>query len=401
MTAFIVFGRRLESDDPAFASALEEAHAQRHRPLCLCNPQGLEMYVSRAAGQYVLKRMPFTGSLHAPTCRSYDAPPEASGLGQLLGSAIQEDPSGGTTLLRLAFPVFKTRGHVIDIDDRSDAAKDARAGMRLSLRGLLHYLWDEGELTRWQPGFAGRRTWATVRRHLLGASAGKFVRGQPLLDRLYVPETFSVEGRDEISARRRALWARASAPTEHRRELLIAVAEVKGISATRWGASMVVKHVPDQAFWLDDRMYRQVKRRFESQLSLWATYEASHLLAIFTFGLQPTGTPAVDEMSLMLVSGHWLPVEDDYEIQLVDRLVRDGRQFKKLLRYELDAKLHLSVAILLDTDPPCALDVSRREGEEEPAVPPPNHELARWRWIPREGQPPPFPCRRPTPTELN
>ena len=330
MTALLVLGRRLDSEDPSLQAALEEAHGQRHRPLCLCKPQGLKMYVSRVGAQFVLKRMPFTGSLHAPGCRSYDTPPEASGLGQLLGSAIQEDPETGTTSLRLGFPVSKTRGHGIDADDRTDGASQARGGMRLSLRGLLHYLWDEGELSRWQPGFAGKRSWATVRKHLLDAAAGKTVRGRPLVERLYVPVVFSVEDREEINARRRALWSRASTQNAHRHELMIAIAELKGLSATRYGASMLVKHVPDQAFWLDEQIYRQVRRRFEPQLSLWATSEALHMLAIFTFAIRPTGVPTVEELSLLPASAHWLPIDDADELRLIDQLVRERREFKKL-----------------------------------------------------------------------
>jgi len=66
-------------------------------------------------------------------------------------------------------------------------------GQRLTLRSLLHYLWDQAELTHWKPGFVGRRSWTTVRRHLLRAAEYKVVRGHPLLASLYIPETFSVE----------------------------------------------------------------------------------------------------------------------------------------------------------------------------------------------------------------
>jgi hypothetical protein len=56
---------------------------------------------------------------------------------------------------------------------------------------FLHYLWNEAELNRWQPSFAGRRSWATVRRRLLAASLGKTIGRRALSDLLYVPEVFS------------------------------------------------------------------------------------------------------------------------------------------------------------------------------------------------------------------
>jgi len=51
--------------------------------------------VARLAGPtggYIVKRMPDTGSQHAPDCPSCEPPPQFSGLGQVLGSAIHRRP---------------------------------------------------------------------------------------------------------------------------------------------------------------------------------------------------------------------------------------------------------------------------------------------------------------------
>jgi len=55
------------------------------------------MYVARLGEGFIVKRMPDTGSHHAPDCPSYEPPAELSGLGQVLGSAITEDPATGET----------------------------------------------------------------------------------------------------------------------------------------------------------------------------------------------------------------------------------------------------------------------------------------------------------------
>ena len=71
------------------------------------------MYVARLAGTsdgFIVKRMPDTGSQHAPDCPSYEPPPKSSGLGQVLGSAISEDPATGETTLRLDFAMSKMAG---------------------------------------------------------------------------------------------------------------------------------------------------------------------------------------------------------------------------------------------------------------------------------------------------
>jgi hypothetical protein len=79
------------------------------------------------------------------------------------------------------------------------------------LRGLLHYLWDQAELTRWHPGFAGQANLGHGAKHLLQAAEHKLARGDSLRARLYVPEPFSIDERDAINARRLAQWQHAVA----------------------------------------------------------------------------------------------------------------------------------------------------------------------------------------------
>ena len=69
--------------------------------------RGIEMYVARLGYGFIVKRMPSTGSQHAPDCPSYEPPAEFSGLGQVLGSAITEDPATGETTLKLDFSMSK------------------------------------------------------------------------------------------------------------------------------------------------------------------------------------------------------------------------------------------------------------------------------------------------------
>ena len=109
----LVGGQRFEAGTPRLAEAVAEAHAARQRPRCPCLAEGVEMYIARLAGAYdgyVVKRMPGTGSQHAPDCPAYEPPPDATGLGQVLGSAISEDPATGETTLKLDFPLSKIAG---------------------------------------------------------------------------------------------------------------------------------------------------------------------------------------------------------------------------------------------------------------------------------------------------
>lgn len=391
-----IAGRRFEIGTRGFADAVADSHAAHQRPQCMCLVEGIEMYVARLGDGYIVKRMPDSGSQHAPGCPSYEPPAEATGLGQVLGSAITEDPATGETTLKLDFSMSKISGRTAMPAAGGDSDSVASSGTKLSLRGLLHYLWDQAELTRWQPGFAGRRTWSTVRKHLLQAAENKIARGDSLRTRLYIPEAFSVEQRDAINARRVAQWSHAIAAPGKPQHLMLLIAEVKEIVPARYGFKAVVKHVPDQAFALDEQLYRRLGRRFNSALALWGATDDIHMVMIATFSVAAAGIPTIVELSLMPVTRHWLPVEDGYEKQLIERLVADGRSFVKGLRYNLGAESELASATLTDCEGSALLlfvvhagidDNGRCRQVCDPSVPV-------WQWSPSREVMPALPPRQ-------
>ena len=358
--AYRIDNQRLTPFDAGFADALATAYVERLRPLCLCLAEGVAMYVARLGASFIVKRMPGTGSMHATDCVSYELPAELSGLAHVIGSAITENPETGITSLKLGFAMSKNGTRSIDFQcgDGADSAIDR--GAKLTLRGLLHYLWDQAELTRWHPGFAGRRSWATVRRHLYSATEGKIARGRALHACLYIPEVFNVERRDELTARRSLRWTHAMPTRDGVRQLMLMVGEVKEIMPTQFGFNAMIKHVPDQPFALSGRLYESIGRRFEQELSLWGACDGLHMVMIATFGLSDVGIPTIEDLSLMPTSAQWIPVEDVFELQLVNRLLRAGRRFSKSLRYDFPAERDLTAAVLLDTpDRPSPLCIAR------------------------------------------
>jgi hypothetical protein len=399
-----IAGRRVEIGARGFADAIADAHAAHQRPRCLCLGKGVEMYVARLGERYIVKRMPDTGYQHAPDCPSYEPPAECSGLGKVLGSAITEDPTTGETTLKLDFPLNKMPGRSQMPPAGGDSDSVTSDGAKLSLRGLLHYLWDQAELTRWHPGFAGKRTWSTVRKHLLLAAEDKVARGGSLRSRLYIPEVFSVDQRDAINARRISLWSQAVAVPGKQQQLMLTIAEIKEIVPARYGFKAVVKHVPDQAFALDEQLYRRLARCFERELALWGAADDIHMVMIATFSVAAAGIPAIVELSLMPVTRHWLPVEDGFEKQLVDRLVVDGRCFVKGLRYNLGAGSEIACATLTDCEGSAPLLFVNRSDIEgsgrqlhagDPSVPV-------WLWNPSSEAMPSLPPRQshhPSPVE--
>jgi hypothetical protein len=323
-----------------------------------------------------------------------------SGLGQVLGTAVKEDPATGETTLRLGFSLSKFSGRSGNLGASQTSDSVATNGTKLSLRALLHYLWDQAELTRWQPGFAGKRSWATVRKHLLQAAQNKTARGGALQERLYVPEVFYVEQRDVINARRIAHWrlcTEGSTTPGKAQRLMLLIAEVKEIVPSRYGYKAVIKHLPDQAFALDEQLYRRMARRFQNELAMWGAADKLRMLMIATFAVSESTVPTIVELSLMLATQQWLPIENGYESQLVERLVAEERSFIKGLRYNLQSR-SAAAATLTDCQgsaPFLFIAPMGSEGGEPFACMVGEQQTSVWRWCPQDEKMPLLPMRRP------
>ena len=330
---FQIGAATLSANDPQLAPALADAHARRIRPLCLCRQPAAPLYVARVAGQFIPKRMPGTGPQHDPGCESYEAPPELSGFGDLVGRAIQEDVDAGVTVLRLGFSLSRTGrrpapGPVTrEVDSvKADASK-------LSLQATLHYLWEEAGFHRWSERMSGKRNWFIIRKHLLQAAENKIAKGAPLADMLYIPEVFSAERKAELMQRHLSAVNKIASGATGPRRLMLLIGEVKEFAAARSGHKLVVKHLPEFPFLLRDGLHRRMAVRFERELTLWDAVAGAHLLIIATFGVGSGGVPDVEELALMVVTETWIPIEHIYDAQLVDALTRNGRRFIKGLRY--------------------------------------------------------------------
>lgn len=347
-------------DNPAFEEALAAIHAAKGRPLCMCQPDGVEMYVAKVHGadSYLVKRMPDSGARHASACESYEPPAELSGLGEVVGSAIQEDPDAGTTTLKLDFALTKTARRAAPIPNGGETDSVRTDGKKLTLRGTLHYLWEEAGFHRWSPKMAGSRNWFIVRKYLLQATDGKVTKGSGLAEILYIPESFRMDLKDAIAQRREARFRHIAAGPQGARHLMLLIGEVKEIAKSRYGHKVIIKHVPDAAFMMADDLHARLLKRFDVELTLWDALETSHLIMIGTFGVSATGVATFEEVALMNVTEHWIPFESIYETHLLDALTAAHRRFAKGLRYNLPSSRPLASAVLSDTAPlPTALYV--------------------------------------------
>lgn len=392
LAVYEIAGCHYEAASPGFADAIARAHAMKQRPRCTCMPGGIETYIAKLNGGYVVKRMPETGNQHATACPHFETAVESSSLGSLLGTAIREDPVTGLTTLKLDFILSRSPPRLASGRTSVSSTPTARGCPRLSLRALLLYLWEQAGLTRWQPGFAGKRSWAMVRRRLLQAADGKIVSGHPLLERLFLPEPFYVEEYEALSRRRAAFWAMAAPGSEDRCQLGLLVGELKELAPARCGFRAVVKQMPDQAFIVEERLYDRITRHLQPTLAMWNAADTVRMLVIATFRICASGVPSIVELSLVPTTSEWLPIDNAFEQQLIERLIAEGRSFLKNLRFGLRPDGAIACATLIDcTQPAPELFVVVNPGQVD--APKEANSAVRWAWHVVHESMPAFPRR--------
>lgn len=374
-SAYALGDEILSAGSPEFLSKLLRAYTTRKRPRCMCVAGGIEMYTSRHDDVVNLKRLPGTGSTHAPSCPSYEIPLEASGLGRLLGSAIRRDPLSGDSKLSLAFSL-STRHRSLDTTVQQ-AVRETRHGttQRLSMLGLLHYLWDQAELTHWHPSFHGRRSWAVVRNRVMDAASQMQTSRRPLGELLHMPESFAEDRVHAASEQRRKFFATAEAE----RRLALVAGELKSIHKSRDAWRLTIRHMPELPILLDDGMYRKARERFTHELELWRADDRVRLLALVAVSVGALGALQARSLSLSCTSPEWLPFSSQAEWSLLRALLGEQRSFIRALQYGLAppaGQARAPHAFLIDTAQQSQpLFIDQRSCPDDS-----NHEPDVWTW---------------------
>ena len=347
---YFVRGRTFASADAALQDALAQVYESSERPRCMCVPGGIEMYVAKHA-EFVIKRMPGTGHRHHPICDSFEPAAALSGLGELIGEAIVEHAPEQVEL-RTAFPLARVSGRPVARGEMTDdPASISAPRKRMSLRAVLHFLYDRAGFNRWYPAMEGRRSQAVICRFLTAAARGVNVKGGTLEERLFVPEQFWVPQAEEIAARRRRKLAMLASPdADAQFKMAILIGQLTGVEATACGRRMTIKHLPDVPLYIDNKAWEKAERAYQTILQA-ADADVEHKPRIVTAALiyaKREHTYQVDVLTLMLVTDQWIPLDGLYELPLVEALQRQGRVFIKPLKFDAKSAACFPNVLLLD-----------------------------------------------------
>jgi Protein of unknown function (DUF1173) len=325
-TRYFIKGRTYPAADPGLQDALAQVYGSPERPRCLCVSGGIEMYIARHA-DYIVKRMPDTGHLHHPTCPSFEPEPGMSGLGELIGDAIIEHTPDQVEV-RTDFAMSRLPGKAVPRGEAViDPAEVHAPRKRMSLRALLHYLCE--------------------------AARGVTVKGASLDERLYVPEPFRVELKDEIGERRRKKLALLLSPEDAVQYMMaIIVGEYKGSEPTAFGRRIVVKHMPDVPLYIENKTWERVERSYAAILQARdadVPQKPRVMMAALVYAKREY-VYQVDTVSMMLTTDQWIPLDGLYELPLIEVLQREQRSFMKPLKYDARSAATFPNVLLLDCE---------------------------------------------------
>jgi hypothetical protein len=316
----------------------------------MCKHGGIDMYVAKHR-LYVVKRMPGTGDQHHATCPSYEPEYGQSGLGQLMGQSIIER-SPDCVELRVDFPLAHAPGRALTRRTPQELAEINATAHRMSLRAVMHFLFERAGFNRWSPAMEGKRTQAVLHRYLLEAADGIETKGVRLSERLYVPEQFREERKTEIAERRRGRLALLQTPEDDIHfKMALVIGEYKCDGPSPFGHKVWLRHMPDAPLFIDARAWERLKGRYGDLFEARDadTKARQRVVMCALIYAKREHVYQIDGVSVMLTTENWVPLEGIHESDFIQALTGQRRRFMKPLRYDARSAALFPNALLLDT----------------------------------------------------
>ena len=341
-----IAGREIDEDDEQAGSLLSQAHERKIRPLCLCRRPFPQLQIAHIGEHYFVKRLPRDSGAHALQCERFEIPLSLSGKVVSAGKSIIDDQKSDGVEIKLAVALQPGK-RVAPAATGAPASSTVKAApSRLSLFGLLNFLWEEAGLCEWGPQFKGRRFWGAVSNRLNAALPGKSSKTFGYEHIAYIPAAFDASYPD-VNGRARLAKTHRAIADRHR---MIFIGEFKELTQGKFGPILKLKHV-DCAITVADELKRRMLSRFRAEFALCDAHSRIRLIACCLVDFNKAGYPALAEIGFLTVTQEWLPFASEAEAMLIQTLVDSDRSFTKTLRYDLPDEAVIASAIVKDAGP--------------------------------------------------
>jgi hypothetical protein len=341
-----IAGREIDEDDEGAEALLVDAHEQKIRPLCLCRRPYPQLQIAHIGDHYFVKRLPRDAGAHALQCERFEIPLSLSGKVASAGKSIIDNQKSEGVEIKLAVALQPGK-RIAPATTGAPASNTVKAApARLSLFGLLNFLWEEAGLCEWRPEFKGRRSWGVVSNRLNAALPGKTSKTFGYQHIAYIPAAFD-PGHPDVNGRARLAKTHRAISDRHR---MIFIGEFKELTQGKFGPILKLKHV-DCAITVADELKRRMLSRFKAEFALCDAHSRVRLIACCLVDFNKAGYPALAEIGFLTVSLEWLPFSSEAEAMLIQNLVENDRSFTKTQRYDLPDDATIAATVLKDAGP--------------------------------------------------
>ena len=300
---------------------------------CCCPGRGeKKLYIRYVSDTdtYIVARYPGTGREHARDCIYYQAESSSSAVTRTDARDMIEETSSGLIRVKTVIGIRKRD----TVPKRSEERAERRSrlggtGLRvvrrkpvISLLNLVYLLWERAGLNRWHPNMEGKRNINTVYA-LLENAARKVVAGREVLSRVLLIGTRS---RFQENLNRQKL---EYAEKNNRRLIILGLFEgVKGDRIFLKYSNSLPEIRIEGSLW--ERMREEHGAVLKSKYNILVAIQTDPPVR----GKNGRYFTVARDIALVPVSENWIPVNSVHELMVVEKLIREGRIFKKPLLRE-------------------------------------------------------------------
>lgn len=156
MSIYCIGEQYIKSDDFSLNDMLVYVYMVKMWLVCVCCDFGIEMYIVKVVGKFVIKWMFNLGGDYVFVCDFYELLLELFGFGQVMGIVIQEDFEEGLMVLKFDFLLIKVVGRLVFVVSGVEIDSVKIDGNKFMLCGMLYYLWEEVGFNCWVFNMVGK-----------------------------------------------------------------------------------------------------------------------------------------------------------------------------------------------------------------------------------------------------
>lgn len=400
----------LDNNEEFTQRLLAKYKLQNTHPRCECTKNAPSLYIAKR-NKYYLAKMPNTGKLHNPECESFDLDVKTRGLGVFDTNVVTVN-SDGMLAIKLQSPFSHKKSIKIarlsndlppipPVKHESSGKQD-----KMTLSGFLSVLWEEAELNRWYPLFAGKRSWAVLRRRLLEAAENILAKKTLLSEILFIPEPFKTDKADDIDTRRRRQYHSIMQVKKGVTQYMVVVGRIREVLYSEEGCSIRLGQQGNNVvYWGGKHILKKLINDAKTIEKVSKSNTESRVMTMMVVMTDDTGALSIRDIGFLEVDNHYLPLTNIKDGFIINALIEEDRAFIKTMDYSTHIiDVHPSFLLLDVGNKPYPMGVFGVMASEAVLIAREKAE-ARWRdefdgvWIwdqsTNEGLPPALPEKKP------